>query len=214
MVFYENSFFHVYNQGNNRRQIFFSRENYEFFKLKLAAYILPFASIIAYCLMPNHFHLLLFVHHVKVPKLFFKQYVENYYESYYKRTGSAKRVYKSQVNSWKSGDISLNEAFAILQRSYTRAINKERGWSGSLFRSRCKAKDEWQDKFVTIGDSNFFTGNIYVAKCMDYIHENPGQSGLVDRPEDWEFSSARDYYTQQENSICNLEIGRTLLFNK
>jgi putative transposase len=31
---------------------------------------------------------------------------------------------------------------------------------------------------------------------LDYIHHNPVRLGLVDRPEDWRYSSARDYFGQ------------------
>ncbi len=31
---------------------------------------------------------------------------------------------------------------------------------------------------------------------LDYIHYNPVRAGLVDRPEDWRYSSARDYLGQ------------------
>ena len=38
--------------------------------------------------------------------------------------------------------ITLNESIGILQRTYTRAINLQNNWSGSLFRSDCKAKTD------------------------------------------------------------------------
>ena len=33
----------------------------------------------------------------------------------------------------------------------------------------------------------------YSHKRLDYIHYNPVRTGLVDRPEDWCYSSARNY---------------------
>ncbi len=52
-------YYHVYNRGTNRERIFFERENYRFFLKGLRAYISSkTASVIAYCLMPNHYHLL------------------------------------------------------------------------------------------------------------------------------------------------------------
>ena len=50
--------YHIYNRGNNRQRIFFSRENYLFFLAKLRKYLTPNVRIYAWCLMPNHFHLL------------------------------------------------------------------------------------------------------------------------------------------------------------
>ncbi|MCF6347576.1 MAG: hypothetical protein L3J20_04650 [Flavobacteriaceae bacterium] len=53
--------YHIYNQGNNQRKIFYKRENYLFFSEKIKTYILPYADILAWCLMPNHFHLMVLV---------------------------------------------------------------------------------------------------------------------------------------------------------
>jgi len=53
--------YHIYNQGNNQRQIFFNRDNYIYFLKKIKTYITPYADILAWCLMPNHFHLMVLV---------------------------------------------------------------------------------------------------------------------------------------------------------
>lgn len=58
MGFGEHSFYHVFNRGNNKQKIFFKQENYEFFLDKIHKHIEPHCDIMAYCLMPNHFHLL------------------------------------------------------------------------------------------------------------------------------------------------------------
>ena len=51
--------YHVYNRGNNRDLIFYTPENYRYFLTKLRHYLTPHVRILAWCLMPNHFHLLL-----------------------------------------------------------------------------------------------------------------------------------------------------------
>jgi putative transposase len=55
-----NQFYHIYNRGNNGQKIFFNRGNYLYFLKKIRVYFLDHIEIIAYCLMPNHFHLLVF----------------------------------------------------------------------------------------------------------------------------------------------------------
>ena len=36
---------------------------------------------------------------------------------------------------------------------------------------------------------------------LDYLHRNPVQRGLVTRPEDWTWSSARHYATGEEGAV-------------
>jgi putative transposase len=53
------TFYHVFNRGNNRENIFFNVSNYSFFLRLYARYISPIADTWAYCLLRNHFHLFL-----------------------------------------------------------------------------------------------------------------------------------------------------------
>ncbi|WP_295230122.1 transposase [uncultured Chryseobacterium sp.] len=50
--------YHIFSHVNGRELIFREDTNYQFFLRRLMQYILPIADIYAYCLMANHFHLL------------------------------------------------------------------------------------------------------------------------------------------------------------
>ena len=54
----EGDFYHIYNRGNNRERVFYERENYAFFLRRVRQYLIPVVDVVAYCLMPNHYHLL------------------------------------------------------------------------------------------------------------------------------------------------------------
>jgi REP element-mobilizing transposase RayT len=58
MNFAPNNFYHIYNRGNGKQQIFFKRDNYLYFLRKIRKGLTPHFDFLAYCLMPNHFHFL------------------------------------------------------------------------------------------------------------------------------------------------------------
>jgi REP element-mobilizing transposase RayT len=53
--------YHIFNRRHNKANIFIEPENYVFFLKRLRQYLKPSerVEILAYCLMPNHTHLLL-----------------------------------------------------------------------------------------------------------------------------------------------------------
>jgi len=66
MQFEQSHLYHIYNRGNNSQKIFFNRENYLFFLDKIKKNILPHTDILAWCLMPSHFHFMVHVNNVEV----------------------------------------------------------------------------------------------------------------------------------------------------
>lgn len=55
----------------------------------------------------------------------------------------------------------------------------------------------WQDGFhpIAIDMSNFF------EEKLNYLHDNPVRKGFVERPEDWRYSSARNYLLDDHSII-------------
>ena len=177
--------YHIYNHGNNRRKIFFNLNNYLFFLRKINTYIKPYTDILAWCLMPNHFHLMLFIKNTELP-------IHDDHNLNKTRT--------------------INESIAIMLRSYTRAVNKENKLSGSLFRAHTKAEclnDHNgitpsfinQDSVTIVKTSNM--DNQYPQICFNYIHQNPVKAGLVKEATEWEFSSAKDYSGMRSGKLIN-----------
>ena len=55
----------------------------------------------------------------------------------------------------------------------------------------------WQSRFDRVG---IWNENVLRTK-LEYIHNNPVKAGLVTRPEDWQWSSARDYYIEEQGPL-------------
>ena len=54
-------YYHIHNRGNNRERVFIEERNYRYFLKLYAKYIEPIADTFAYCLLPNHFHFLVYI---------------------------------------------------------------------------------------------------------------------------------------------------------
>ena len=52
------TFYHIFNRGNNRENLFYKPENYLYFLKKYGKYLFPVLETYAYVLLPNHFHLM------------------------------------------------------------------------------------------------------------------------------------------------------------
>ena len=51
--------YHIYNRSIGKELLFNCINDYEYFIKKNERYILPYADLISYCFIPNHFHLLI-----------------------------------------------------------------------------------------------------------------------------------------------------------
>ena len=112
MEFSASELYHIYNRGNNRQPIFFNPDNYLYFLKKVRKFILPHCDILAYCLMPNHFHFLI---------------------SADNRTIATKLIGDQHRNIFSEGIRNLLQ-------TYAKAINKRNSTTGSLFQQNTKAK--------------------------------------------------------------------------
>lgn len=171
MVFVENNLYHIYNRGNNGQQIFFEREHYLLFLKKVRKFIYPCADILAWSLMPNHFHFLIHAN---------------------EKTAAIIKQSPIAINA-------LTEGIRLTLSSYTKALQKQRNFTGSLFQQKTKSK--------CIDDGSIHYG----PTTFHYIHQNAYAAGLCSKMEEWEFSSFLDFLNLRAGSLSNKELAVILL---
>mgnify|MGYP006297627569 CR=1 FL=1 len=122
--FHPGDTYHLYNRGHNRENIIVERENYAYLLRLVRRHLHPVMDILAYCVMPNHYHLL-----VKI-----KQKSDFLSEP--------KVHTKSDFSHELPADASprISEAMRRLSIAYTKAINKRYGRVGALFQGPYQAK--------------------------------------------------------------------------
>lgn len=93
--------YHVINRGNMRMQIFDDEEDYEYYLDLLKTAKKKFAvEIHAYCLMPNHFHLLLVPEEEKSLSRFMQWVMTSHVRFYHKKRKSSGHVWQGRFKSF------------------------------------------------------------------------------------------------------------------
>jgi putative transposase len=142
---------HITQRGNRRQLTFFSGNDYQqYINIMSQSCTQHNVEIWAYCLMPNHVHL------IAVP---------------------------SQSDSLR---LAIGEA----HRQYTRMINFSHGWRGHL----------WQERFFS-----FPMDESHLLAAARYIELNPVRAGLVTRPGDYKWSSARAHIGGEDDNLIKAE---------
>lgn len=137
--------YHIYNRGNNKGDIFFEEENYSYFLNRLQTYIIPYADVYAFCLMPNHFHLLVRIKNY--PSVYFTQY-------------TAKGM--KRINP-------IEKAFKNFFISYVKSINSRYSRTGSLFESRYKRKLVDSDSYFNQVIAYIHYNPVEAGLAKDYL---------------------------------------------
>jgi putative transposase len=118
-------YYHIYNRGNNGIDVFYDSESYHHFLRLYDKYISPIADTFAWCLLKNHFHLLVYIKRddeIDVSKLEYS-------------TVEIPKV------------IDASKQFSHLFNAYTQAINKKFNRTGSLFEKPFERKIIKSEKY-------------------------------------------------------------------
>lgn len=173
--FSQGNIYHIFNRGNNKENIFFCDQDYRAFLFRLALSMgfeikdikkeklifLPYSrmnitgtnknnfKLHAFCLMPNHFHLL--------------------------------------IEQCK--DEPISKLISKICTSYAMYVNKKYDRLGHLFQDQFKA--------VLIKD------NPQLMWVSAYIHMNPVKDKIIKLPEQYEWSSYKDFIGERNLPIVS-----------
>jgi REP element-mobilizing transposase RayT len=176
------STYHLFNHANGRENLFAEKKNYDFFLGRLSFHVLPVAYIYAYCLMPNHFHLLL--------KIRDESELIQYFKNKMTDTEPVDHILPlTPVKEMDSGLLikKVSKSFSNLFNSYTQAFNKMYDRKGSLFIPNMK-REEVSD------DSSF-------CKVVHYIHANPVHHQFVKTIDKWPHSSYQVFLSKAPTKL-------------
>ena len=140
----EGEFFHVYNRGVKKSDIFDSRENYSFFLTRVSEVWIPTqVEVISFCLMPNHFHFILKQNAQEGISDFMKSLCNSYAKALNNQRRSSGHVFESKYK------IKLidSEDYLIWLSRYVHRNPKDGGlvsacfdWEFSSFRDYVETK--------------------------------------------------------------------------
>jgi len=136
--FAPNQFYHVYNRGNNKEPILLQPANYRFFLKRLAEYFPGNeAEIHAYCLLPNHYHILIRLQREIGFSIRMQRFGISYAKSINKWTGKVGHLFQGR---FKAKHVGSTEYLLHLSRYIhlnpvmARLVKTPEAWQFSSYR--------------------------------------------------------------------------------
>ena len=166
-------YYHLYTHAIGFDNLFISEENYLFFLERYARYAVPVVETYAYCLMPNHFHVLVRIKNTDE--------VERVRESVRRLQDSTLTLRWSET--LEGLDKFVVQQFSHLLNSYTQVYNKMYKRRGALFNHSFRCNE--------IKEDGYFTAAVF------YIHNNPVHHRFVSVMENWTWSSYLPMLTKE-----------------
>jgi len=212
-------FYHIFNRGNGGQNIFYQEKNYTYFLEKYKSYMLGYWDTYAYCLLPNHFHLMIKVKSAgaiieaakqdftRVSRQFLKQFnpvlangeiapdllnfqnLVNLTPEKYTQFFKAKTLVVFKV---KLLQWIISERFRRFLLAYAKAINVQEKRKGSLFQKLFRRKP--------------VTSAAYLSQLVMYLHRNPVHHGRAITLTDWQWTSYQSFTTKCITSLKKTEV--------
>lgn len=159
------NYYHIFNRGSNRQNIFFIPENYEYFLKLLNKFLGDYVHFLAYTLLPNHFHMV-----IKVKdEITLKDEGNRSFKKVKKENGSLLITDVGEIGKMTVGQF---KRFFI---TYAMAINKQENRVGNLFDSKYKRLE--------------ITSQEYLQYAIFYVHYNPEKHATIKNFKEYRYSS-------------------------
>jgi len=180
-------FYHIYNRGDNYRNLFFTTQDYLHFLGKYDIYISSVADTYAWCLMKNHFHLL-----VRIKNEHEIGFL-NSEHAYFDNPNLKWKVYFPEQHDkrFKKKPIPSTH-FEHLFNAYARWFNIWHECNGTLFEKNYQRK---------LADNMQYFSNLIV-----YIHNNPVKHGFVQHSIEYPWTSYKSIKSDKPTKLKRNEV--------
>lgn len=170
--------YHIWTHANGSENLFSEEENYNYFLKQYAHHVHPIVETFAYCLMPNHLHLMIKVRNKELVLEFL-------------------RLKEKQPNLQSFEDLGgfsncISQKFSNLFNGYAKAYNNRYNRMGSLFTPNFKRKLVESER--------------YFNRLIIYIHQNPVHHNFVKDIADWPYSSYNAYRLNRKTKLNKEQI--------
>jgi putative transposase len=182
--FESNAFYHVYNRTVDKSKLFANNGNYVYFLKKLDEYLTDYVEIYAYCLLGNHFHLMIRI----LPEKTIKDNLLKYQIENPERILSAS---KTQISEKSVSEI-ISHQFKKFFQAYAMAYNKQQNRVGTLFQTPFKR--------ALVENTEYFKSLVY------YIHANPKLHGITKDFVNYEWSSFNRIINKKNSKLKKTEL--------
>jgi len=176
--FYHNGYYHVYNKVISERELFYTETDYIEFMRRYKRYFHNYLETYAYCLLPNHFHILLKVRSEEEIREAIVSEDTNAARQYLAGTTTVDKFLGNQLSRFFSGLVIR--------------YNKKHRRQGQLFKQGVKK--------VALNSHRT------IEQQMHYIHNNPVNHGIVSDAGNWEYSSYYAYISNGSTLMPREEV--------
>ena len=175
MKFLPDNYYHIYNRGNNGHRIFLEPENCAFFVRRLRKYCdHPLARLVAYTLMPNHYHALVFLEGASDFSNVLRAFTTSYVKAFNNWHGRFGYLYQGNT---KAKLIKNNEhlihvcRYVHLNPVTAGLVDRPEQWKYSDYREWISDSTPSKKGRVKVRSEYFDTGAQYQAFVIDYVAE-------------------------------------------